>query len=171
MKTWHLIVGLATLNYGLVLALGELSNGLARWSIGLHWEVLLVLFPALFLAPVPGAVLCLIFAFMIGVHAPVPFGMTLLSLFALWHIGIWMRSRLRREQKRHLAGLAACLQVLGILIWSLALAPAGVPTTAYWIRVAVEAGLSALLVAILAGWWCQWQFRLLEEFGWQPEST
>ena len=171
MKTWHAVTAVAGLNYLLYLLLGELSHMLSRWALALHFESLMILFPALFLPAGQGLVLCLVCALLVGVHYPVPLGATLLTFCVLWNLGMWMRTRLRRHHLGHLAGLAAILQAMCILGWSAWFASAHPAPGPFWWRLGVELILSALVVALLAGWWCRWQYHLLEEFGWQPEKT
>jgi cell shape-determining protein MreD len=170
-RPWHVVAAVAGLNYLLYLALAEVSHLLSRWALGLHFESLLILFPALFLPAGQGLVLCLLFALLLGVHAPVPLGMTLLTFCLLWNLAGRMRSRLRREHPGHLAGLGAFLQALQVLGWSFAFASLQAAPAAFWWRATAELLVSAALVALLAGWWCRWQYRLLDEFGWQPEKV
>ena len=167
MKSWHVVVFLLGLNYLLFFGVAELNHVLARWSLTLHAEALLLLFPALFLAPAQSLLLCFLLALMVGVHYPAPLGATILSFLVLFHLGAWMRHRIRRENAAHLAGLGTALQVVFLLAWSLGFARHAVAPGAYWVRVGADTLISGAVVALLAGWWCRWQFRLLGEFGWE----
>lgn len=170
MKNWHVVAFLLGLNYLLFFALKEFNHYLAPWSVSLHAEVLLILFPALFLPLGQSLVLSVLIAAMVGVHYPVPLATTIFSFLVLFHIGAWMRTRIRLEHMGHLAGLGAGLQVLFLLVWSLGFVRFAVSPGAFWIRVGTDALLSGAVVALLAAGWCRWQLRLLGEFGWEPSS-
>jgi hypothetical protein len=171
MKNWHLVIAVGSLNYLLWLALSELSHLLSGTGLAVHFDVLFVLFPALFLTVGPSLTICVLMAFIIGVHRPVSIGLTLLSLCLLWHLALWMRARLRRDHLGHVAGLGAALQALFVLGWSFSWGSSGMDGSVFWIRVLGELLVSVLVVGVLAGWWCQWQTRLLEEFGWTRETN
>lgn len=171
MKTWHIVVAVVAFNYALYLALAEAAHLLSRWGLSFHFEILLILFPALFLRAGPGLAVCTLIALMMGAHRPAPLGATLVTFCLLWHLSLWVRARLRREELARLAGLAVAFQTLCILLWSVYFIPRGLAQEAYWWRVLAETSLSALFVALLAGWWCRWQFNLLQEFGWRADES
>ncbi len=170
MKISQIVFVLAVLNYLLWLILHTASQSLTSWNVAIHPDILFIIFPAFFLGPTPGLLLCLFFAFVLGAYRPVPLGATLVTFCLLWQVGLLMRSRLQPQNSGHVAAFAAPVQFLAILLWSLSLSGSSFNIGGYWLRALVEASLSAVVVALLAGWWCRFQERFLADLGWQPEK-
>lgn len=171
MKNWQLIFVMAVMNYLLWVIFHGASQTLAPWNLSLHFEILLIIFPALYLSAVPGLIHCTLFTLILGAFRPTPLFATLLALLLLWNVGIFMRNQLQPQNRGHVGLAAGFLQLILVLGWSLFQAASAVDPSAFWLRVCSEATLSALFTGLLAGIWCDLQLGVLSEMGWQFEKV
>jgi len=166
----QLIFIIFVLNIFLSILLTEVNHFLTPYVLFIHFESLLILFPAFYFQSVPGLVLASGFAFFIGADRPVSLGLTLLTFILLWLIGNIMRMRIRRENHGHIATFAAITQAITILLYGLTFTPPENAVAEFWQHIVFEAIFSACVVAMLSGMWCAFQRDLLLSFGWNLQT-
>lgn len=157
----------------LFFALGELNTFLSSYGIHLSLDVLLLVFPGLFLPVSGGFFMALFLGFLAAAAHPVPPALGLSGYLLLWMLLVWSRTRVRTHNKWHLGTICILLQLLwmlvltALLLWPSreALGPA-LPG-----RLFLDALLSCISLAILVPLWCASQKRILVALGWNLDAS
>jgi hypothetical protein len=165
MRNWQTVAFLGLFNYLLLIGVNLVSDAIAPWSIALHAEVLLLVFPALMLRVLPGLSYCLLIALLLASLRPLDATPTLISILLIYHLLILFRGRLLPRNLSRIGIHCAALQLANVLFLSLWFYPDSADVTEYWIRCLSEGALSALFVGAFSGLWFHWQGVIITEMG------
>lgn len=162
---WEQRVALVLVCNGVLNLVVQVVNGwLGRWSLHLMVDVLLVLFPVLYLRFGQALLVLVVSALMLDAMRPVPFGVSLLVFVALFAILIPLRPRLRREKGTHVNLLAALVHTCIFALMAAQFLPSASDLPS-WGVLAVSYGVSTLCVVWLAHPWCEAQRVLFRHLG------
>jgi cell shape-determining protein MreD len=152
------------------LAIGEINTMVSGLAVYLHLDALLLVFFGLYLNRLSGLVYTAILGFLVEALYPVPTGLYLIGYLAIWLFFTWCQRRIRRQNRYHVRGVVVAIQVIWMLLLAIVLGSGSISNPAYWQRILVEIGLSALAVYLLTWPWCQFQKKLLYSLGWDLEA-
>ncbi len=158
------------LNMLVWVAVRELNSILSPLALYLHLEVLLVIFSVIYLRTLPGFFLAIGSSLIVGATRPPPMEHAVLMVMTLWALGMWARRHVRRDNVWHLAGFAVGAQSLVLLLAGLVLFPQALDPGAYFLRLFLDLGVSALALAVLAPLWARFQVQLLWALGWRIQN-
>jgi hypothetical protein len=155
---------------GLFFGIGELNTFLSSFGLYLSLDLLLLVFPGLFLPLYSGFSLALLLGFLSATAHPAPMGLTITGYILLWMLLGWSRTRVRTPNKWHLVATCCLLQVLWIAILTVGLLWEGLASLVLPPGLLLDALFSCLGLAGLVPLWCHLQKRLLLALGWNLEA-
>lgn len=171
MMHWRETGWLLATHLALFFALGELNTFLSSFGFHLSLDLLLLVFPGLFLPVTGGCFLALLLGFLYGTAHPISPALGLSGYLVLWLLLIWSRTRVRPHIKWHLISICILLQFLWMLILTVFLIWPSPDPLLLPPRLLVDGLLSALALACFVPLWCASQKRLFLALGWNLDAN
>jgi hypothetical protein len=171
MSDWRQIAWVLVSHLFLFFAIGEANTFLAGARIHLSLDLLLLVFPGLFLPIYPGAFIVLIMALLSGTAHPLPISVHYIGYLLTWLILVWSRTRIRIGNNWQIRTVSILLQLLWMSVLTVYVIWPNLPQFAIPGRLLMDAVCSLLVLLILAPLWCAGQKYLLLLLGWNMESN
>jgi len=165
MKSHNRVLAILLCNLLAYAFVREFNSALAGFSIHLTIDALFLLFPALYLPLFDGVIIIAITALLIDAWLPVPYGTSLFLFLIAYGLTRLTRFRVHRENKFHLIWLALAINAGLILAIFVLMAFPGPTDLVYWMRNIFDTMISIAVLALLAGWWVDFQRVILLYFG------
>lgn len=154
----------------LFFAIGESNTFLSSLGIHLSLDLLLLVFPGLFLPVYPGLITVLVLGLLAGTATPIATALHLIGYLILWVLLVWSRTRVRTHDKWHLGFTAILLQLLWMLALTLLLARP-FPGLNIHGKLLIDAFCSSLALLFMVPAWCSLQKYLLLATGWNLDAS
>ena len=171
MIDWRQTGWLLATHLTLFFALGELNTFLSSMGVHLSLDLLLLVFPGLFLPVTSGCFIALLLGFLSATAHPISPTLGLSGYLGLWLLLVWSRTRVRPHLKWHLGLICILLQLLWMLILTAFLLWPSRDALHLPPRLLVDGLVSALALAVFVPPWCASQKRLLLALGWNLDAS